>query len=146
MVEATPAVIDTSPDDHPEPPAEMSERRVLKLAIPIIGENMLQTLVGVVDTLFVAALGSAALAGVGVALEVIFFALAILSSISIGGTVLVTQAIGARDTAQANQLARQTVVWGFVLAIPLSMLGYTLAPTIVGLFHTEADVAREAVT
>jgi putative MATE family efflux protein len=77
---------------------------------------------------------------------VIFFALAILSSISIGGTVLVSQAIGARDTAQANQLARQTVVWGFVLAIPLSMLGYTLAPTIVGLFHTEADVAREAVT
>jgi putative MATE family efflux protein len=143
-MEATPAVIETSPDG--QAPAEMSERRVLKLAIPIIGENILQTLVGVVDTVFVAALGSAALAGVGVALEVVFFAIAILSSVSIGGTILVSQAIGARSQESANQLARQTVIWGFVLAVPLSILGYTLAPTIVGLFHTDADVAQEAVT
>jgi multidrug resistance protein, MATE family len=135
----------TSPTAQTAAP-RMSQRRVLGLAVPIIGENLLQTLVGVVDTLFVAALGSAALAGVGVALEVVFFALAILSSISIGGTVLVSQAIGARSQAEANQLARQTVVWGFVLSIPLTILGYTFAPTIVSLFHTEPDVAKEAVT
>ncbi len=105
-----------------EPMPEMSQRRVLRLALPIIGENLLQTMVGVVDTLFVAALGAAALAGVGVALEVVFFAIAILSSISIGGTVLVSQAIGARNTERANQLARQTVIWGVILYIPLAML------------------------
>ncbi len=125
---------------------DMTQGRVLRLALPIIGENMLQTLVGVVDTLFVAALGSAALAGVGVALEVAFFAIAILSSIAIGGTVLVSQAIGARDPAEANRLARQTVFWGFLLSIPLTILGYALAPAIVGFFHTEPDVADNAIT
>ena len=89
--------------------SQMSQRRVLRLAVPIIGENLLQTLVGIVDTLFVAALGASALAGVGVALEVVFFAIAILSSIAIGGTVLVSQAIGSRSPAEANRLARQTV-------------------------------------
>ena len=124
----------------------MNQRRVLKLALPIIGENLLQTFVGVVDTLFVAALGSAALAGVGVALEVVFFAIAILSSIAIGGTVLVSQAIGARNHDEANRLARQTVMWAVLLSVPLAILGYTLAPPLVGLFHTEPDVAAEAVT
>ncbi len=124
----------------------MSQRRVLRLALPIIGENLLQTMVGVVDTLFVAALGSAALAGVGVALEVVFFAIAILSSIAIGGTVLVSQAIGARSIERANELARQTILWGLLLSIPLAILGYTLAPTIVSIFHTDADVAEQATT
>lgn len=126
--------------------SQMSQRRVLRLAVPIIGENLLQTLVGIVDTLFVAALGASALAGVGVALEVVFFAIAILSSIAIGGTVLVSQAIGSRSPAEANRLARQTVLWGFLLSIPLAVLGYALAPGIVGLFHTAPDVAEHAVT
>lgn len=140
--------------DHPLPvsPASsavapsMTQRRVLRLAVPIIGENLLQTMVGIVDTLFVAALGASALAGVGVALEVVFFAIAILSSIAIGGTVLVSQAIGAGTPAEANRLARQTVLWGFLLSIPLAVLGYLLAPAIVSLFHTEPDVAGHAVT
>lgn len=90
----------------------MSQRRVLRLALPIIGENLLQSSVGIIDTLMVARVGAAALAGVGVSLEIVFFMIAILSSVSIGGTVLISQAIGAHDQERANQLARQTVLWG----------------------------------
>jgi len=143
--ETTATTIPGAEDPHEAAP-EMSQRRVLGLAVPIIGENLLQTLVGVVDTLFVAALGANALAGVGVASEVVFFVIAILSAVSIGGTVLVSQAIGARDQERANRLARQAVAWGLVIAIPLSFLGYFLAPTIVGWFQTEAGVATEATT
>jgi putative MATE family efflux protein len=135
-----------APQTTDAPAPAMTQRRVLGLALPIIGENLLQTMVGVVDTLFVAALGASALAGVGIALEVVFFAIAILSSIAIGGTVLVSQAIGARSPERANHLARQTVAWGMLLSIPLAILGYTLAPGIVGLFHTEPDVAEQATT
>src|SRR5689334_895884 len=46
--------------------------RVVGLAAPVIGENLLQTLLGVVDTILVAGLGAVALAGVGTALQVIF--------------------------------------------------------------------------
>jgi len=124
----------------------MTQRRVLRLALPIIGENLLQSSVGVIDTLMVARIGATALAGVGVALEIVFFMIAILSSISIGGTVLISQAFGARDRARANQLARQTVLWGAVLSLPLGIIGFTSAETLIGLFHTEPDVARHATT
>ena len=124
----------------------MTQRRVLGLAFPIIGENLLQAAVGIIDTLMIARVGSEALAGVGVSLEIVFFMIAILSSISIGGTVLISQAMGAGERRRANSLARQTVLWGFLLSIPLGVLGYVGAPALIGVFHTEPDVEQHAIT
>jgi putative MATE family efflux protein len=124
------------------PLGPMTQRRVLGLAIPIIGENLLHTLVGTVDTLMVAQLGKAEVAGVGASLELIFFILAALSAVSIGATVMVAQAIGAGDRERANAVARQALVWGLLLAIPVSVAGYLLAGPAIGLFGAEADVTH----
>jgi MATE family multidrug resistance protein len=127
-------------------PKPMTQRRVLSLATPIIGENLLQTLVGAVDTFMVARLGAAAVAGVGTGFEIVFFIISILSAIDIGATVLVSQAIGAGERQRANHLARQAIVWGLLLAVPVSVGMYFAAPSIIGLFGTEPDVAAAATT
>src|SRR5688572_581165 len=132
--------IDTTDDEAVAVPEPMTQRRVLGLATPIIGENLLQTMVGAVDTFMVARLGAAAVAGVGMGFELVFFIISILSAIDIGATVLVSQAIGAGDQQRANQLARQAIVWGLIMAIPVSLGMYLAAPTIIGLFGAEADV------
>ena len=124
----------------------MTRRRVLGLALPIIGENFLQTLVGTVDTLMVARLGKAEVAGVGTALEFTFFILAALSAVSIGATVLVAQAIGAGDRTRADRMARQGLILGVLLAITISVAGYFLARPALGLFGTEPDVADHGAT
>lgn len=129
-----------------DPAAPMTQRRVLGLAVPIIGENFLQTMVGAVDTFMVAKLGAAAVAGVGASVELVFFLISILSAVDIGATVLVSQAIGSGDTARANRLARQAVVWGLVLAVPISVLGFLGAPAVVSVFGTEPAVAEAATT
>jgi putative MATE family efflux protein len=123
----------------------MNRRRVLTLALPIIGENLLQTTVGVVDTLLVSRLGDDAIAGVGVGAEIVFFTLAILSAVSIGATVLVSQAVGAGDAARASRFARQSISWGLVIALPLSVLLFLLTPAIIDLFGTEQDVRDLAI-
>jgi len=74
----------------------MTQRRVLMLALPIIGENLLQVAVGAIDTLLVGRLGADAIAGVGIAFETVFLIIAILSAVTIGATVLVSQAIGGQ--------------------------------------------------
>jgi MATE family multidrug resistance protein len=142
---AVPSVLPETPELPAKPtPEPMTQRRVLRLATPIIGENLLHTMVGAVDTFMVARLGAAAVAGVGTAFEFVFFIISILSAIDIGATVLVSQAIGAGDRHRANQLARQAIVWGLILAIPMSFLLYTFAPNIIGLFGTAPDVAAAA--
>jgi putative MATE family efflux protein len=127
-----------------EAAAPMTQRRVLGLAIPIIGENLLHTGVSAVDIFMVAQLGAVAVAGVGTAVELVFFIISILSAVSIGATVLVSQAIGAGDREKANQLARQGVAWGLVLAVPVSIGGYLAAPAIISIFGTAPDVAAAA--
>src|SRR5690242_16714910 len=100
------AIADTSheePTSEPQPPDHGAEppdqrtlrRRVLSLAGPVIGENFLETLLGIIDTLLVAGLGAAAIAGVGSALQVLFFLISILSALAVGSSVLVAQTVGA---------------------------------------------------
>jgi putative MATE family efflux protein len=140
---AEPLPAPAAPPQAPPLPA-MTQRRVLGLATPIIGENLLQTLVGAVDTFMVARLGAFAVAGVGIGFEVVFFIISILSAIAVGATVLVAQAIGAGDRERANDLARQAIGWGVILSAPVSLLLYVASPYIVGLFGAAADVSRAA--
>ena len=117
-------------------------RRVLALAWPVIGQNLLETLLGIVDTLLVAGIGTAAIAGVGGALQIMFFVLAALSALSVGSAILVAQAVGARAFDRASRLARQSLLWSVLLAVPLALVGLGLADPIIGVFGMEPDVAR----
>ena len=130
-------------DTHAERPLG---RRVLGLAAPVIGENLLQTLLGVVDTILVAGLGAVALAGVGTALQVIFVLIAALSALSVGASVLVAQAYGAGNLAEASRLARQALIWSVLVALPLALVGWPMVTVIIGLFGLQPDVAKVATS
>ncbi len=127
-------------------PAEMNRQRVFGLALPIIGEQLLHTMVVAVDTLLVARIGKEAVAGVGTAVEFIYFIIAILIALEIGATVLISQAFGARDHGRVVLLARQAIAWAVTLTIPVSALGLIAAPHVVGLFGLEPQVADNATT
>ena len=129
--------------DAPQPAEQAAlRRRVFGLAWPVIGQNVLETLLGIVDTLLVAGLGTAAIAGVGSALQIMFFVLSALSALSIGGAILVAQAVGARDLSHACRLARQSLEWSVLLSVPLALVGVFLADPIIGIFGMEPDVSR----
>jgi MATE family multidrug resistance protein len=116
--------------------------RVLRLAWPVIGENMLQTMLGVVDTLLVARLGAAALAGVGAGLQLTFFLISALAAVTIGASVLVAHAAGARDGQTANRLARQALLWGVAISVPLSIVSVALGDPLIALFGLTPEVAH----
>ncbi len=117
-------------------------RQVLGLAWPVIGENLLETLLGIVDTLLVAGLGTVALAGVGSGLQIMFFVMSALSALSIGSSILVAQAVGARNFQRAGQLARQSLMWSVVFSVPLALAGVALADPVMALFGLAPDVAH----
>ena len=131
---------DVGPAATPQPRA--MNRRVLGLAWPVIGENLLETLLGIVDTLLVAGLGAVAIAGVGSGLQAMFFLLSALSALAIGSSVLVAQSVGARDLGRAGVLARQSLVWGGAVSVPLAVGGLLLAGPVIGLFGSQPEVTR----
>ncbi len=124
-------------------------RRVMGLALPAIGENLLHTALGIADTILVAGIGVVALAGVGAALNVLFIVMAALSSLSVGASVLVAQAIGANNGARAGQVAGQSLIWGVALSLPLTLAGLLLAEPVVAFYGMAPDataVAAEYLT
>lgn len=139
MSESASGAVAAGPTASPRPTAQ---KRVFNLAWPVIGESFLETMLMVVDTWMVAQLSTAAIAGVGTSVQVLFFIIAALGALSVGSSVLVAQAYGAGKLVEAARLARQSIVWSVILSLPLALTGFLLAGPVIALFGVEADVAR----
>ncbi|HEX5417143.1 MAG TPA: MATE family efflux transporter [Chloroflexota bacterium] len=126
---------------YSRPPSPSLRRRVFELAWPVILENLLQTMLGIVDTLMVGRLGADALAGVGTAQQLLFFLIAILSAVSIGSSVIAAHAIGAKDTGTASKIAKQSIIWALLLAVPLATLGAIFARNLIAVMGVTDAVA-----
>src|SRR4051812_1686626 len=105
-----------------EGPASAAERKsirrqVLGLAWPVIVENLLQTMIGVVDTALVGHLTTDALAGVGGAQQLVWLVTTLLSSVMMGATVLVGRAIGARQRLDARAAFKQAVLVSMAVSV-----------------------------
>ena len=87
---------------------ESTGKRILNLAIPATIENLLQTLVGFVDTLLIAKIGLMAVTAVGVANTILNVYLAIFIALGVGTSSLIAQKLGAKDRAGAVRIAEQS--------------------------------------
>ena len=117
-------------------------RRVLGLSWPVFVENLLQTGVGAVDTLMVSVLGTAALAGVGTSVVLLFIVQSAIMAVAMGGSVLVAHAVGARDGGLLRRSAGQTLVLGLILSVGLTVVGTVFAEQFVALLGPEDEVLR----
>jgi len=116
-------------------------RLVNRLAWPVIAENFLQTLLGVVDMMMVSQLGAAAVAGVGAANQVIWVLTSAFGAVTVGTTVLIAHAIGAGDPAQANRVAKQSLFLSILIAVALAVVGVFFSDQIMWLMGAEHDLA-----
>lgn len=117
---APPAEGPSRPGAHPSPLS------VWALAWPSMTLFALQSLVGVVDFMFVASLGTQAVAGVGVAVQIHFLTFGLLEAVTTGTVALIAREMGSRRPAEAARVMRTAlalaVVFGalMMLAIPAS--------------------------
>ncbi|HEY64427.1 MAG TPA: MATE family efflux transporter [Caldilineae bacterium] len=121
-------------------------RVVNQLAWPVIAENLLQTLLGVVDMMMVSHLGASAVAGVGAANQVIWVLAASFSAVMVGTTVLVSHAIGAGERAQATRVVKQSVLIALLIAAVLGVVGHLYAEEIISLMGAEPEVVAAGGT
>ncbi|CAA9588816.1 MAG: hypothetical protein AVDCRST_MAG88-4450, partial [uncultured Thermomicrobiales bacterium] len=118
-------------------------RLVVRLAWPSIVENMLHSVFGIVLLLFVARLGPAAVAGFGAANGLTMVAMSGFFSLSMGATVLVAHATGARAPDAASLAAKQALILGVVVGLASTIVGVVFAPQLVASLGAGPDVVRE---
>ena len=72
-------------------------RSLLALAVPIVAANVLQSAYQIIDAFWVGRLGGAAVAAVSVSFPVMFLMFAVGSGLSMAGSTLIAQYVGARN-------------------------------------------------
>ncbi len=98
-------------------------RAVVRLALPVVAANLLQTLVNVVDVFMAGRLGPLEVAAVGLANSVRLLILVVTMAVTAGAMALAAQARGARDDEALEDVTRQTVLLSIVLALGLTAVG-----------------------
>ena len=96
---------------------EGGKREVSKMAWPLAVGMLSFTMTGVVDTLFMGHVSTAALAGVGLANTLFFFSMSFFGGVTQGPQSLVAAADGADDRQRIRQAGSAGVLLGFVTGI-----------------------------
>src|ERR1700676_5059986 len=99
-------------------------RQILAMAVPIFAGMLLQTLYYLVDLYFVSRLGDAAIAGVSAAGNLAFVVFALTQMLGVGVVAVISQAVGRKDTAEANRVFNQSLVLALLCALLTLVSGY----------------------
>ena len=100
-----------------------TRRAVLALALPLVGSDLLQRGVNVVDALLVGRLGAAELAAVGLSQLLLAFVMALVYGLGVGATVMVAFHTGATDNRRRALAARTALLIGLAATLVLGCGG-----------------------
>jgi len=101
---------------------------LLALALPVLGQEMLNTTVGIVDTFLAGRISVQATSAVGLAAYVAWLAVMLFDLVATGTTALVSRSIGAGDRQAANRIANQSLAMSVFAGIAGGTLMYAMAP------------------
>lgn len=122
------------------PSSAAVRKQVLGLALPAIVEQLLMSLIHMVDMMMVGSLGAGAIAAVGLSNQPMFAAQALFSAVSVGNTAVISRLMGARDVEGANHAAKQSLLLALVLSGLLTVFVWFAAPMIISFMGAEPDV------
>jgi putative MATE family efflux protein len=120
-------------------------KALLKLGIPIILINILQSAYQLTDAFWVGRLGAAQVAAVSISMPVTFLVIAIGAGFAMAGAILSAQYMGAGQQDKVNHVAAQTMLMVTLTAIVLGGIGYMLSPYFLTLLGVEQQVYGDAL-
>ncbi|MDY2944314.1 MAG: MATE family efflux transporter [Lachnospiraceae bacterium] len=92
-----------------------TDQDLKKLLWPLIAEQLLNSLMGMMDTMMVSRVGSAAISAVSLVDAINTLFIQIFAAMATGGTILCSQYLGAGDRKQSNSAAQQIALSSLVI-------------------------------
>lgn len=117
-------------------------RVIIVLSIPIMINNFIQTLYNLADAMWVSKLGSVQFAATSFVWPVIFLFISLGIGISVAGTSILSQLVGASEYKKANEYASQLMAISMIFSVIFALLGYFLSPYIIKLMGGTGDLAK----
>jgi len=115
---------------------------IVTLAVPMVLEMVMESLFAIVNIFWVAHLGSAATAAIGLTESLLAIVYTVAAGVSIGVMAVVARRMGSGDREGAADAAFQTVLLGLLIAAVLGIAGGINASRLLRLMGADATVLR----
>lgn len=99
-----------------------SNRDLFRLLLPLIVEQLLNSLMGTVDTMMVSNIGSEAISAVSLVDSLCILVIQVFSALAAGGVIICSQYLGKKDEKAANRAAAQVIFTVTVISLILMAL------------------------
>jgi len=125
-------------------------KKALSIALPIMLQQLIQSMVSLIDNFMVSGLGDTAMSGVNVAGQIMFIFMVYINAIGMAGGIFLTQFFGARDTEGMKQAFRFKLIMGLAAFIPFTLVCVVFPRHVLSLMligNTDAElILNEAVS
>jgi putative MATE family efflux protein len=115
---------------------------IIMLAVPMVLEMVMESLFAVVNIFWVARLGSAATAAIGLTESLLAIVYTVAMGLSIGVMAVVARRMGERDEEGASDAVFQTIMLGVGMAVVFGIAGGVFAKPLLRLMGADAEVLR----
>ena len=125
--------------------ARAVDRELVRLALPALGALLAEPLFLMADSAIIGRLGTAELAGLGVASAVLLNAVMLCIFLAYGTAATVARRAGAGDVRAALTQGIDGIWLAIAIGVALAVVGLPLAPVLVDLFGTSPEATPHAV-
>ncbi|MBN2142928.1 MATE family efflux transporter [Candidatus Woesearchaeota archaeon] len=121
-------------------------KSIIKISVPVIFANILQTIYQLIDTFWVGRLGEAAVAAVSLSFPILFFIISFATGFTTAGSILVAQYNGKGDKKDVSLSAGQTLSLVTLISLAVTIIGYFLSGPILSILTNDPAVLLPATS
>ena len=114
-------------------------KAMFTLLIPIVIEQLLNSFMGMADTMMVSNVGSEAISAVSLVDSINNLVIQVFSAMAAGASIICSQYLGHRDREGSNKAARQVILTVFVISVSLTALGLLLRKPLLQLIFGKIE-------
>ena len=121
-------------------------KRLIFLALPIIGQDMLNSLVNILDTFMIGSMGAVSITAVGLSNQFFFVFIISIFGISSGTAILMGQFYGSRDIKNIRKSLGLGVILSLITAVFFAYSAIIHPGTIMRIYSQDETVIAEGIS
>ncbi len=114
-------------------------RAMFLLLVPIVVEQLLNSFMGMADTMMVSNVGSEAISAVSLVDSINNLVIQMFAAMASGAAIICSQYIGHKDREGSNRAARQVLLTVLVISLSMTLLGLLLRKPLLRLIFGQID-------
>lgn len=115
-------------------------KRLFIITLPIVIQNLINSLLNMVDTFMIGQLGEFELASVGIANQFFFFYCLILFGINAGGAMFISQYWGKKDINSIRKTMSISLFYTIICSIIFMILALRKSSAIISVFNPNTEI------